>query len=153
MVYSERSKVYNYIISKVTLILDWAQQHQIRSVPWAYRSHVHFFNSDRCPPNCHFLLFCLTTIIKLVKIFICFWWQVKRSCNTPKNVTFGYHIQKLWRIILFGRCSKIVSWMYLHIDFEDVYRVMMVLLGGVQFWVYPPYMTVKVWYFPLLNTT
>jgi len=59
---------------------------------------------------------------------------VKGGSNALKNVIFGYHMQKLQR----GRCSKIVSSIYVHIDFGDVHIMMMVVLGKVQFWIYPP---------------
>jgi len=46
---------------------------------------------------------------------------VKGGSNTPKNATFGYHMQKLGRDkVFFGRGSKIISSTYVHIDFGDV---------------------------------
>jgi len=81
--------------------------------------------------NGHFSLMCLVTIIKLDKFFISFvfsCWQVKGGSNAPKNAAFGYCkgycMQKLWRVkVCVGRCLKIVSLTYIHIDFGDVYRV------------------------------
>jgi len=41
---------------------------------------------------------------------------------------------------LFGRDSKIVSsHTYVHINFGNVHKVMMVVLGKVQLWIYSPY--------------
>jgi len=49
---------------------------------------------------------------------------VCKSCEGPNKVCFG-------------RCFKIVSSTYAHIDLGDVHRVMMVVLGRVRFWMCP----------------
>jgi len=64
------------------------------------------------PPNYHF---CYCADYRQVKFP---YWQVKWSQRTQH---FKYHMQKIGSVKAFNRrCSKLVSFTYVHIDFGDV---------------------------------
>jgi len=88
------SEHFNYLTSFPTKPQIADSRHYIGKTGTSFKVHI-----PQTDTFCY--QFCLFTIIRLVKFFIYSCWQVKAGSNAPNNTTFGYPMQKLWRLKVF----------------------------------------------------